>query len=215
MRLATSQLLLLTAVVLGGCNRLNYEIQERIGREKRDILVSRLEGGRRDQQRAKEQIQTTLEAFHQVTGFDGGDFEKFYKKLANEFEQSEDRAKDLRNQIASIDQVATDLFQEWRDELNQMHNGELKNKSAVLLRNAESRYGATITRMRASERKLEPVLQTFRDQVLYLKHNLNARAITSLKTNAASIDRDVAALVADLDVSIKEAGSFIATLKAE
>lgn len=206
---------LIALLILAGCNRINYELQERIGREKRDILVSRLVEGRRDQQKAREQIQTTLEAFQQVTGFEGGDLEKSYKKLAKEFEQSEDRAKELREQIASIEQVAKDLFAEWRGEINQMHNGELKNKSSVILRSAESRYGVTIERMRTSERKIQPVLQAFRDQVLFLKHNLNARAITSLKSNAARLDTDVTALVADIDASIKEADLFIATLKAE
>lgn len=49
----------------------------------------------------------------------------------------------------------------------------------------------------------------FRDRVLYLKHNLNARAIASLRADRAKVEADIGALVADMNRSIREADAFI------
>ena len=56
------------------------------------------------------------------------------------------------------------------------------------------------------------VLVVFRDQVLFLKHNLNARAIASLEGTVVSIESDVEALISDMRSAIDEANAFVATL---
>jgi hypothetical protein len=58
----------------------------------------------------------------------------------------------------------------------------------------------------------QPVLQAFSDQVVFLKHNLNAKAIQSLKTTSSKIDAQAAALIQDIDTSSKQADDFIQTL---
>ena len=66
--------------------------------------------------------------------------------------------------------------------------------------------------MRNAESKIEPVLVPFRDQVLFLKHNLNARAITSLQNELVSIQSDVSLLIQEMEKSINEANTFIDSL---
>jgi hypothetical protein len=197
------------------CGSLYYAAQEKIGNEKRDILVKRVEAGRKDQEEAKKQIKTTLEAFQEVTGFQGGDLERVYKKLDGEYQDSAARANDLKKQIASIEQVASDMFKEWAREIETLKNQRYKTESRRMLRDTQQRYGVLIAKMRQSERKMAPVLAVFRDQVLFLKHNLNARAIRSLKETALQMDTQVEALVQDIDASIKEADDFIAQMKKD
>ncbi|MBX9603523.1 MAG: DUF2959 domain-containing protein [Bryobacteraceae bacterium] len=198
-----------------GCGSLYYAAQEKIGNEKRDILVKRVEAGRKDQEEAKKQIKTTLEAFQEVTGFQGGDLERVYKKLDGEYQDSESRASDLKKQIASIEQVAGDMFKEWSREIELLKNPQYKAESRRMLRDTQQRYGVLIAKMKQSERKMAPVLAVFRDQVLFLKHNLNARAIRSLKETAFQMDTQVEALVQDIDASIKEADDFIVQMKKD
>jgi hypothetical protein len=62
---------------------------------------------------------------------------------------------------------------------------------------------------------MDPVLATFHDQVLFLKHNLNARAIASLDTTNNTLQADISRLIADMEASIKESESFIKSLKAQ
>jgi sugar-specific transcriptional regulator TrmB len=199
-------------VLLGSCAQLYYKAQEKIGNEKRDILVDRIKKGRQDQEKAKEQYRTTLEAFQAATGHQGGRTEEVYKKLRKEFDEAAERTQKVSDRIASIEQVSGDMFNEWDKELSGMHNGELKNKSNTLLRATRRRYSDLIRKMKTVESKARPVLKAFEDQVLYIKHNLNAEAITSLKTNVGKMDAEVQTLIRDIEVSTREADAFIASL---
>jgi predicted nucleic acid-binding Zn-ribbon protein len=202
-------------VLLGAsCSSLYYASMEKLGKEKRDILVSRVKDVREDQEKAKEQFQTTLEAFQAVTGFEGGDLEKTYKKLSSELEDAESRAKKVQDRIDSVEKVAKDLFVEWEGEISTIQDASLRSKSRNLLQDTRRRYAGLIAKMRAAEKRMVPVLAAFRDQVLFLKHNLNARAIQSLKDTSVQIDGEVSRLVKDLELSIQEADSFIASMSS-
>lgn len=199
-------------LVLPSCTQLYYKAQEKIGNEKRDILVDRIKKGREDQDKAKEQFKTTLEAFQAATGFKGGQTEEVYKKLKKEYDEAAEKTKKVSDRIASIEQVSGDMFSEWDKELSGMSNADLRAKSNVLLKATRRRYADLIRKMKAVEAKAKPVLKAFEDQVLFIKHNLNAEAITSLKTNVVKMDADVQVLIRDIEVSTKEADAFIASL---
>lgn len=204
--------LVIVCVVLASCAQLYYKAQEKIGNEKRDILVDRIKKGREDQEKAKEQYKTTLEAFQAATGFKGGRTEEVYKKLKKEYDEAADRTKKVSDRISSIEQVSGDMFSEWEKELSGMRNGELRNRSNVMLKATRRRYTELIRTMKAVEAKAKPVLKAFEDQVLYIKHNLNANAITSLKSNVVKMDADVQTLIRDIETATKEADAFIASL---
>ena len=189
-----------------------YGTWERFGVEKRDILRDRVEDGRQDQRTAQEQFKTTYERFKEVSGYDGGDLERAYTSFRREFERSESRAQDVRDRIASIEKVADDLFSEWSGEIQQISSASLRRDSQSKLTRTQKSYDQLIETMKRAERKMEPVLTVFRDRVLYLKHNLNAQAISSLGSSAREIESDVASLLRDMDASIREADAFLATI---
>jgi len=108
--------------------------------------------------------------------------------------------------------VSGDLFSEWQKEIDEMHNRQLKDRSETMLRDAKTRQAAYMRAMHATEEKMAPVLGAFHDQVLFLKHNLNARAIGSLKATSAKINGDVDSLIKSMDGSMAEADRLIATL---
>jgi len=196
------------------CSRLYYASMEKLGKEKRDILVKRIIDGKKDNEEARQQIKTTLESFQELTGFDGGNLESMYGKLNGEYEAAKQRVDDVSNRIKSINQVANDLFKEWSAEIEEMGDASLKTRSRAMLREAQLRHQHYMTAMHQTERKMQPVIRAFHDQVLFLKHNLNARAINSLKSTLAKLDRDVALLVTDIERSIKESDAFVSSLLA-
>lgn len=206
--------LFLAALLLSGCQSLYYKAQEKLGNEKRDILIDRVKKGRQDQEKAKEQYKTTLEAFQAVTGFAGGKTEEIYKKLKKEYDEAAERTKKVSDRIDSIEQVSGDMFAEWETEINAMENRDLKAKSRVLMRDTRARYTPLIKKMKDVERRAKPVLKAFEDQVLFIKHNLNAEAVSSLKTTVIKMDAEVTKLVADIEASTKEADAFLSTLPA-
>lgn len=205
---------LLSLSLFTGCTRTYYKAMATLGKEKRDILVSRVKDSKKEQQQAKEQIKTTMESFQQLTGFQGGQLEKNYKQLNGEYEKAADSAKKLHDRIHSIDQVSNDLFKEWQKEIDGMENRKLKQQSAAMLRQSRLQEAGYIKSMRQTEARMTPVLTAFHDQVTFLKHNLNARAIGSLKGTSAKISTDVDVLLSSLDGSIAQADALIQSLNA-
>jgi hypothetical protein len=208
---AFGRVLALTA--LCACSSLYYGALEQVGIQKRHILADRIEDGREAQQDAQEQFEDAFERFKTATRFEGGELEDTYRALAGELEDSEARAAEVRERIDAIEQVAGDLFEEWEAEIGQISRADLRQKSGAQLRQTRARYAKLLAAMQKAERKMTPVLVAFRDQVLFLKHNLNAKAIASLETQATSIQSDVDALVRELEASIREADSFLAALE--
>ena len=214
---ACAALVLLAGLAGSGCRSaargVYYDAMERIGRPKREILRRRVEAGRESQREAQTQFETTYERFAALAGYEGSDLEVVYKQMNAEYEESEERAEEVRGRIDAIEQVAADLFAEWKAEAEEIGNPELRRKSKAKLATTEERYGVLITAMQNAEIRMDPVLGAFRDQVLYLKHNLNAAAVASLEGTVASIERDVAALIAEIDASIREADAFLQTIE--
>ena len=196
-----------------GCESTYYKAMETIGYHKRDIMVDRVQDARDAQEEAKEQFESALEKFSSVVGFRGGDLEEKYNQLKGEYEESVTKADAVRNRIAAVEDVAEDLFAEWQQELTQYTNSKLKQSSALKLRETKSKYAQLIAAMKRAEKKMDPVLSAFQDQVLYLKHNLNAQAIASLQSELASIETDVARLIKEMEASIKEADAFIGSME--
>jgi hypothetical protein len=200
-------------LLLAGCSSAYYGAMEKIGFAKRDILADRVEKTREAQTAAKEQFADALQRFLAVTKADGGDLQRKYDKLNREFSRSESRAKEVRDRIAAVEDVAEALFREWKQELGQYSNASLRRDSERQLDLTRRRYDALLVLMRRAADRMDPVLATFRDQVLYLKHNLNARALAQLDTTNGTLQADITRLISDMENSIREAENFIKDLK--
>jgi len=203
----------LILALLGGCSSAYYKTMESFGVEKRDILVDRVEEARDAQDSASEQFASALEQFRATVTVDGGDLEDIYDRLDAEYEKSVAEADDVSERIDAVENVAGDLFKEWEQELEQYSRADLRKNSARLLKDTRSRYGKLMTSMRRAESSMEPVLAAFHDQVLFLKHNLNARAIGALRNELDTIERDTARLITQMQKAIAEANAFIDSME--
>ncbi|WP_446808284.1 DUF2959 domain-containing protein [Methylomonas sp. 2BW1-5-20] len=208
-------LFLLTVLGLTACSSAYYSGLEKIGIPKREVMVHRVEKARDTQEETKQQFKSALEQFTVMTDFKGGDLEATYNKLNGEYEASVKKAEEVNKRIADIEDVSSALFSEWETELGQYSNASLRRNSQQKLTATKAHYQQLITAMRKAETKIEPVLSVFRDQVLYLKHNLNAQAIASLKGQLESVKSDVSALVVEMEKSINEADAFIKTMEKQ
>ena len=196
-----------------GCESAYYGAWEKIGVHKRDILVNRIEDTRTAQEDAQEQFKDALEQYRAVVNFDGGDLETHYNRLNREYQDSEQAAAAIDERIDEVEDVAEDLFDEWEKELGLIENRVLREDSAKKLHDTRYKYQHMLKAMRRAEKSVKPVLTAMRDQVLYLKHNLNAQAIASLKGELNTINADVNRLVLDMQKSIDEANLFINRLR--
>ena len=195
-----------------GCSTVYYGTMEKFGQEKRDILVKRVGKARDAQQETQQVFKDALEQFGATVKFDGGNLQKQYDKMSAELARCEGRAADVHARIGDVERVARDLFREWAAETKQYQNAQYRRDSEAKLRDTQRNCDRSLDAMRNAESKIEPVLSVFRDQVLYLKHNLNAKALASLQDESARIEMDMNALIKDLSTAIAEADRFIQTM---
>lgn len=202
-------------VGLSACSSVEYAVREKFGQHKREILVDRVGAAKESQIEAKEQFVDALTRFKEVSGFRGGALEAQYKSLNAEFKDCERRAREVHDRIAAVEDVANALFREWAEELAQYSSEQLRATSQQRLDVTRQAATQLISSMRNAERRMEPVLNTFRDQVLFLKHNLNARAVASLGNVALELQQDINALVNDMERAIDEANRFIESMRSD
>jgi len=208
-------LLAVASLLLAGCSSAYYGTMEKLGVHKRDIMVDRVVAARDAQAEAKEQFLTAMEQFKGVVAFQGGDLEREYHKLDATLKDSEARAADVRERIAAVEDVSEALFSEWEGELGQYASNSLRQASQRKLDTTRRRYTQLLAAMKKAEARLEPALVPLRDQVLFMKHNLNARAIAGLSDEVVSVQANVDRLVREMESAITQADAFIAELKAE
>lgn len=200
---------LLAGLLLTGCRSTYYAAWEQVGVHKRDLLKKRVAAARDDQQAASAQFKDALTRLKELYGFEGGPLEKAYTALKSDYERAADRAATVRKRIRDVETVADDLFTEWEKELKEMATPSLQAASRAQWRETRGRYESLHAALKKAEQSMEPVLVKLKDHVLYLKHNLNAAAIASLKGESAGIQGEIARLLADMNASIAQAEEFI------
>jgi hypothetical protein len=196
-----------------GCKSVYYGTYEKFGVYKRDLLKKNVKGARDEQQEASKQFKDALTMLKEICAFNGGDLEKQYRQLQSEYEDSESRAKVVRKRIADVETVGADLFREWESEIKQISTPSLADSSRKQLRETRAKYDPMLDALKQAERSMDPVLTKLHDQVLYLKHNLNAAAIASLRGEATGIQGEISRLIADMNASIAKADEFIKAME--
>jgi ElaB/YqjD/DUF883 family membrane-anchored ribosome-binding protein len=192
------------------CNSASIAVREGVfGQAKREQLVDRVKDARDAQGEAKEQFASALDEFLALTGQSGGELEAKYRTLQKELDRSKDRAADVRGRIDKVESVGGSLFREWARENAEYKSEDLRRRSEQMLRDTQRQYDQLVIAMRQAEGKMQPVLDALGDQVRFLKHNLNARAVAGLQGEASRIEGDVSRLIADMQRSIDEANEFI------
>jgi hypothetical protein len=197
-------------LTLAGCTKTYYSVMEQVGVEKREILAKRVTSAKESQEDAQKEFKDALEKFQAVTGHHGGELEDRYDDLKSAYKRSEERAHEVSDRIDAVEQVANDLLDEWKDELDKYEDRSLRRRSETRLHETRTEVDRLLRAMHAAERSLDPVLHKLEDRVLYVKHNLNAAALAGLEEDVPDLQRDVDRLVKEMQVSIAEADRFIA-----
>lgn len=197
------------AVLLCSCQKTYYKTMEVFGKQKKDLLVSKVTSARDAQLEAKEQFETALDEFRSVVGYKGTMLDEKYKAIKAQYDKCESRTRTVESRIDDVKRVAKDLFREWEDELDQYSSPALRSSSEKKLAETQQRYDKLIGAMEHARNKIYPVLTSFKDQVLFLKHNLNAQAVSSLDRELDVIEKEITILINEMNRSMAEADSFI------
>ncbi len=212
--------LILSLLFLSSCanpvekavNKVRYSAWETIGYEKRDLFKREVSHVKDEQEDTQEAFKDALEQLKEVYAFDGGNLEREHKKLSSAYDEAAEEAREVHARIEKVDQVANDLFDEWTEEIGEIKTSDLRRRSSRQLSQTKDRYSDLRRKLLKSEARLEPVLNRLNDQVLFLKHNLNAKAIAGLKAEGTKIEAEISRLMKEMESSNKEAEEFIKTL---
>ncbi|PMH39911.1 DNA repair protein [Vibrio sp. 10N.286.49.B3] len=200
------------SLLLGGCQSAYYGAMEKVGYHKRDIMVDRVEEAKESQEEAQAQFSSALEEMQALLTFDGGDLETAYNKAKDEYESAQSAADDVSNRIDKVEEVAEALFVEWDDEIQEISKASLRSSSMNKLRETQRSYTSLVQGMRRAEAKMPPILTAMKDNMLYLKHNLNAQAVGAIEGEFDSLQADITSLIDEMNKSIAESNEFIAAM---
>lgn len=211
-RLITSSLIA-ASLLLTGCQTAYYGAMEKVGYHKRDIMVDRVKDAKESQEDAQKEFSSALEEMQALLNHDGGSLEKAYNKAKDEYESAQSAADNVSNRINKVEDVAEALFDEWQAEIGEISKANLRRNSETKLKETRRAYQQLIKSMRRAESKMPPILTAMKDNMLYLKHNLNAQAIGAIKGEFASLQTDISGLIKEMNKSINESNKFIEALE--
>ncbi|MCU7975715.1 DUF2959 domain-containing protein [Shewanella sp. SW36] len=211
-RLITSGLIA-ASLLLSGCQSAYYGAMEKVGYHKRDIMVDRVKDAKKSQQDAQKEFSSALEEMQALLNYSDGNLEKAYSRAKDEYESAQSAADNVSNRINKVEDVAEALFDEWQNEISEISKANLRRNSEAKLKETRRAYEQLIKSMRRAESKMPPILTAMKDNMLYLKHNLNAQAIGAIKSEFASLQTDISGLIKEMNTSINESSKFIEALE--
>ncbi len=206
---------ILNRVLIKQFRLLYYNARESIGDHKRMLVVGHVEQACVSLVETRDEFTNALERFKGLVQVKDADLEHKYHLLNRQYQFCRVKAEMVGRRIQGIEEVSEALFAEWERELDEYTNRNLKSTSKQQLKIARQNYARLIKTMRRAEGKIQPVLAAFKDQVLYLKHNLNARAIAALQNEFMEIALDISQLIAAMEHTIAEASQFVALLSEQ
>ncbi len=194
-------------------NKMKYSAYEMVGIEKRDLFKKDVKKVQSSQEDAGKAFEDALERLQKIYAVDGGKLEGSYRSLQSSYEDAQEEVQAVHERVKTLETTAEDLFKEWKAEIAEISSTDLKNKSNATLRQTQQRYGEFHASLKKSQARMDPVLGKLKDHVLYLKHNLNAKAITGLKIESGKIQNDIESLVKEMNKSISQAEDFAKTIE--
>ncbi len=210
--LASYAISIITRYFSKSIRKVYYSTRESIGEHKREIVVQQVGSACKSLQETKEEFEDTLERFKSLIIVNESTLEHKYHLLNRQYQFCCSRSEAVSNRIKAIQEVSEALFVEWENELAEYSNRTLRNSSKQQLKAAKQNYARLIKAMQKAEGKMHPVLAAFKDQVLYLKHNLNSRAIAALQHEFIEMSVDISQLIFAMEQTIEEANQFFSTL---
>jgi hypothetical protein len=189
-----------------------YSAKESVGEHKRDIVVYKVEQACTSLQETRNEFEDALGKFRSLINVNEASLDHKYNLLNRQYQFCRGKSDAVSERIRAIEEVTHALFAEWESELDEYTDRNLRNNSKLQLKTAKQNYARLIKTMRLAESRIQPVLLAFKDQVLYLKHNLNARAISALQHEFIEIGFDISQLIQAMELTILEASQFVSLL---
>jgi DNA repair exonuclease SbcCD ATPase subunit len=190
-----------------------YQSRESLlGHHKRDIVVVQVDQACTSLRDTRDEFIAALDKFKGLVKVEDSNLDHRYQQLKRRYDLCRSKADLVHHRITAIEQVSEALFQEWEAELALYSNKTLRARSQQQLKKSRLQYQRLLKTLQQAEERMHPVLAAFQDQVLFLKHNLNAHAIAALRQEFVEIGVDISRLIDVMEKTIREASDFVSLL---
>lgn len=213
---------LLIFLCFTGCNKLYYATWEALGKQKRDLLREQVEDLTQDQEDVNQEFSDALSKLRSLYGSPPSglaqaydQLKKDYDQLKKDYDQAKSKSEALSNRIDKVVTIAQDLFSEWEDEISKLKTPKYREDSRRKLKVTRQKFAKLEASMRKAEKDIPPVLASLEEQVIYLKHNLNAQALGNVQGEVKAIEGDLKTLSLSIHKSISESQNFITNLSED
>jgi tetratricopeptide (TPR) repeat protein len=183
-----------------------------LGHHKRDMVVVQVDQACDSLKESRDQFIDALDKFKTIINMPDSSLEQRYQQLKRRYDLCRGKADQVSQRIQAVEEISEALFAEWEAELALYSNRALRARSQQQLKKSRQQYARLLKALQMAESRMYPVLGAFQDQVLFLKHNLNAHAIAALRHEFIEIGVDIAKLIEIMEKTIGEASQFVAVL---
>lgn len=205
-------IILLSFSLFSSCSTVYYNLWETLGKEKRDLLEMNMQSANEDQEDIEKEYKDSLDRIRKKYSFKEGELEQTYDRLSDDYEDIKNKQDDFSEKLKLISDIAYDLFDEWKKEARALDNKTYKRNSLRKLSSTKSSFSAVLANMKKVESRSSRILKKFHDQVIYIKHNLNAKIVGNLRTELNLLESEMTELIKEIQASRVQATKFISTL---
>ena len=153
-------------------------------------LTERVQGIHEEQTHAHENLLSVHEVFQQLTAPQATDIGRLSSDLKRHVKVCNRDADQIARQIRTFEAESVELIEGWKAQLESLGDAERKESKNALER-TEDHVDKVLGSLRSVQKKLQPMLASLEDYMLFFEHNLNARAIAALDDTYRAFDEDV------------------------
>ncbi len=201
-------------LMAGACKASSYTSFLKFGHDDQKIeLLEATQEAHEEQLETHEQFISALNLFNRLTRLDSEDLEDLYEDFADAVEECDEQAQDWQSRVLNLRMRGESLFAEWSAQLESFTRADLREKSASMLEDARARHARLIVSLEGTYASMEPVNMSLRDYVLFFRHNLNPRAITTLSDTYEGFVDEVLELTSQMEASRFETEAYLEALE--
>ncbi|MBL8863659.1 MAG: DUF2959 family protein [Planctomycetes bacterium] len=175
-----------------------------------DELLTRIERMQAETAVAKESVHAAYVSLCTLVspsfrGDAAGEFAKFVELS----ERSERQSEILRRAAKPMQQLADDVFLRWTKDMESFGNSRMRQRSQSRLDETRTRFQSIVGATQAAQIALDSFHGDLRDHENFLRHDLNATSVASIRPDVRALGEDLRALDVRFDATVAAARAYV------
>jgi len=193
----------------GGCAYIQKILpRKRGGPGQVNDLVSWIDRVYVEAEMSKEAAHAALDGLDVIVEADYADPVVAYQEFVDSIEASEKQAESLRDVYEPMQDAAEKLFKQWSKDLEEFSSLSMRQRSQSRLLKTRQRYDMIVAAVEPALMSYDQLNQSLRDHALFLGHDLNPEAVTTIEADAEELGKQVEALDAQFDTCLEASQTY-------